>query len=415
MKSVFQVGAFLGWIGTAAGAEAGRALMPEPPALAASSLLAWALVIPALLWVALAGREAWRDDPARGRRRVRRELQRLLEELAASGRCPGVRDLERWAEGTRRLLALESAAPTRTEVTAAGGEAWGILWAEAEHRFYAPDGVLPADWAARAAAAVAGTALPKRPTPWPMRARHWLPAVAAVTMAAGMAPPLRAADGPDPTVRDAAQRPAAAVDWNAVHAERVAAYARNPAHAVTRDRLRESFVHIVAGDPGLRRQVCGRWHERWSGWCSPAGWAGIARAGAGGIAAGLAGLLLLRFHRVGRTPLRLACALVTSWGAVGAVVGYAGHRSYGTLLDGRAACVAATVELRAVPSELSPPAAGAALLPGTLVIVDRALLGWDHVVAADGKAAGWMRREAAVWIYRTREALPLGRAFAAGR
>jgi hypothetical protein len=60
------------------------------------------------------------------------------------------------------------------------------------------------------------------------------------------------------------------------------------------------------------------------------------------------------------------------------------------------------LDVRSVPSELMTNQQAATLFPGTMVIVDRTFLSWDHVITENGNE-GWVRSEALVWLYGARK------------
>ncbi len=84
-----------------------------------------------------------------------------------------------------------------------------------------------------------------------------------------------------------------------------------------------------------------------------------------------------------------------AYGSVDAV------RRHGVLADPLAAFVNETSDVRAVPSELMTNQQAATLFPGTVVIVDRTFLSWDHVITTNGNE-GWVRAESLIWLYGER-------------
>lgn len=262
-------------------------------------------------------------------------------------------------------------------------------------------GRLPPDWVTRARAAAEAADF-RRTIFLPTRRDHWFPAVAAVLLIV-LAIPVR---GGEP--RDWIGRQSAAVafaqegKWELAHAHGTAAFALNPRDAAARAGLRESLAHVTTADPQLRRLVVGRWHQRAAAALSPVEWSGVARGGAVLVAAASSAWLFFGYGSRRRRRLRWALAGAAVAGIGLLTAGLAAHRAYGALASPQVACVAMVAEVRPVPSEVVPRQEAATLLPGTLAIVDRSLLGWDHVVSADGKTSGWLRREALVWIYRTR-------------
>ena len=84
-----------------------------------------AIVLPAILWTALAWKRALEEDPYRLRRAGRRELRKLLARLQRGGGTPRPVDLQAWArqyseeEFLRRMAAiLKASTESRTESVA---------------------------------------------------------------------------------------------------------------------------------------------------------------------------------------------------------------------------------------------------------------------------------------------------------
>lgn len=399
MKRLLVIGC-LCWASLAAAESPGVDLRAEPGALRVSSLLWVACLPPVLVWCALATRRAWCEDPLRGRRRA---LRRLLRHLRAGWERPqsSIRQLELWRKLTVEVWGLAGAAPSGSEVTRAAGAPWGRLWDEAEYALFSPAGRLPPDWVARARAAAEAADF-KRTIFLPSRWSHWFPAVAAVLIGL-LAAPVRGGEPRDWIGRQSAAAAFAQEGkWELAHAHGTAAFALNPRDAAVRTGLRESLAHVPTADPQLRRLVVGRWHQRAAAALSPVQWSGVARGGAVLVAAASSAWLFLGYTSTRRRRMRWVPAGAVVTGIALLTAGLAAHRAYGALANPQVACVAMVAEVRPVPSEAVPRQEASTLLPGTLAIVDRSLLGWDHVVSADGKTAGWLRRDALVWIYRTR-------------
>ena len=166
------------------------------------------LLLPAVLWAALAWKRALEEDPYRLRRAGSRELRRLLSRLQRAGGPPGSADLHAWFQAAARTWGVRVSAPTDGEVSrslsAIDGEAatqarWRELWKSAERRLYAAESTLSTSWVQDTAAAASEVRIPTRKHWFPGRIRHWLPSVAAGLCAclliAGPGDGLRAAEG----------------------------------------------------------------------------------------------------------------------------------------------------------------------------------------------------------------------------
>ena len=169
-----------------------------------------ALLLPAILWAALAWKRALEEDPYRLRRAGSRELRRLLARLQRAGGTPGPVDLHAWFQAAARTWGVRVSTPTSAEVSrslgAIGGDAntqarWRELWKNAERRLYGADSTdttLSPSWVQETSAAASQVRIPPRKHWVPRRLRHWLPAVAAGFCAclavAGSSDGLRAAE-----------------------------------------------------------------------------------------------------------------------------------------------------------------------------------------------------------------------------
>ena len=146
------------------------------------------VVLPAILWTALAWKRALEEDPHRLRRAGNRELRRLLARLQRAGGAPRSVDLHAWFQATARTWGVRVSTPTESELnrslSALDGEAatqarWRDLWKKAERRLYAADSTLAQDWVQETTAVANQVRIPPRQHWFPGRARHWLPSVAA--------------------------------------------------------------------------------------------------------------------------------------------------------------------------------------------------------------------------------------------
>ncbi|HEY0945108.1 MAG TPA: hypothetical protein VGD81_07560, partial [Opitutaceae bacterium] len=332
------------------------------------------------------------------------------------------------------LVGMDRAAPSPAEVAAHirgnAGADWAALWHEAEEALYSPRGRMRADWLARAVEAARRFETPRPPPPGPWARRHWFPA-ALLAVAAGLWPPGRLQADPVVAYRDGNYIEAAEAwrrelgnrpgDWAAHHnlaliaaqqnqwgvaaAHEMAAYLLEPDNASVDALLRLALTKIEAPDPGLLQLLVGPWYDRFVGRLSPARWEWLAGAGATVAALALAAAVGLGYvvgEPRGSRGAQRASLVVAAAAVVVAVLAFWSVRRYGALADPLAAVVATRTELRSIPSEMVARQRPLLLAPGTVVVVDRSFLGWDHVSAA-GHLSGWIRNDAAVWLYRTRD------------
>lgn len=394
-----------------------------------------ALLPPALLWFVLALRRNWREYGLHERRTAHREMRRLLDRIARRGGPPGPAELEQWRDLSVRLWGMELAVPTPDDVaarTARGPsgepETWARLWQETEEALYSPRAALPADWVARAQqAAVRFGAV--RPATWlPVRRRHWLPAPVALAALVAFAAGGSALDAADPAaayqagqfaearklwLEELSERPG---DWLAHHnvaltyaqeglwggaaGHWTAARVLNPGHPAVEAGVRLSLAQIEGIDPALRRILAGSRADRLAGKFSVAQWERLSVAGALVAAAGL-GLAVFSLYRV-RPKLWLGAGLgLAVLGGATAGTGAFSVERYGPLGDPLVAFVTAVAELRSIPSDIITNQQSATLHPGTLVVVDRTFLSWDHILADNG-VEGWIRADHLLWLYQSR-------------
>lgn len=409
-----------------AAAEAAR-----PTRVSGYALLAAASLPPLALWFALAWRRAWLADETRKPRAARRALLRLLKRAARRDGVPSAGELEVWRTQVLRLVRLDRAAPSPAEVAAHirgnAGADWAALWQETEEALYSPRAAVRGDWLARALEATRQFRGPRPPPPGPWRRSHWLPVTALAIVTASSGPqPARAdpaeayragryAEAAEEWRHDLGSRPgnwaahhnlglvaARENQWGLAAAHEVAAYLLKPDNPSVDAALRLALTKVEAPDPVLLQLLVGPWHDRVVARLSPARWEGLARVGAAIAALALAAAVAACYLSPNkRRACRLSLAIAVMAAGV-AVVALASVRRYGALADPLAAVVAAPVELRAIPSDMVARQRPLTLPPGTVVVVDRSFLGWDHVTVV-GNLSGWIRTDALVWLYRPRD------------
>jgi hypothetical protein len=147
--------------------------------------------------------------------------------------------------------------------------------------------------------------------------------------------------------------------------------------------------------------LVGRASDRFAGRLPVASWERLGLVGAAAMAIGL-GLVVISLYTPFRPRVWLWSGATVA--VLGSVIGYGAVdaiKRHGVLADPLAAFVTETSDVRAVPSELMTNQQAATLFPGTMVVVDRTFLSWDHVITENGNE-GWVRSEALVWLYGAR-------------
>lgn len=384
-----------------------------PPALAGVghawapfSRRAWeaALSLPivalGLLWLGLAFDRARRTDPARAARRAHARLLRTIDALAVASDPAQRRRLVRiWQREAGILLEIAHAAPSAGTI---GRREWSSLWDEAELHLYGRDRTLPADWPARAKAALAGYEAPPRfdvRTVFSPRNLYPAAALAAALLAASPGP-LPAANATQQRAvmprdwighYDRARDEASAKHWNLAAAQAGIAWVQRPGSAETTAlwtlAAREAgFGGRSAGGLPLPAEIRGQW----AGLLPPLGWQIMALTGLSFAATGFAVLLLRRFGHLPRrtVPPAIMAAIV---GVLGAAAGLTGVDGYGPAATAEAAILGRQAPLRDLPVDAPDHETAIMLAPGTAGRLDRTFLGWVHFTLADGRS-GWLRR-----------------------
>lgn len=400
-----------------AGSALGRAPLAGGSLTAAiAAAVAW---VP-LLWLGLAVVRARRADPWRERREARARLARTLASLRAAA-SPAARSaaLGAWRRDTAVLCGIGRATPTARDFR--GAPDWAKLWEEAERCSYGMEITLPADWTARAEAALAAKRVPGFSPASAFLPRNLLPFVAVLMLATS---PLGGADtgvaaygrsefaAAEKAWRDAlANQPR---DWIARHnlalalaqqdrwgeaaAHATAAFAQNPAHPSVRWHFDLTLARAGYTPPDLgsfaRPDVIGRLARL----LSPAGWQFVLMGAAALV--GVAAALLL-FRAYGHAPrwLTAPAAICVLAALVATTAALVSLERYGLAKDARAALVWHTTVLRSIPTEADTAQKTTPLPAGSLAVVDRSFLGWIRLAFPDGQT-GWVRSEDVVRLYR---------------
>jgi hypothetical protein len=382
-----------------------------------------------LVWGALAAQRAWQSDPFRERRSAQRALVRLLESLR--DRAPTPLELEHWRRLSVRAWAMPQAVPTLAEVAAhlpetASPQIWITLWREAEEAMYSPRPELRSDWISEASERARHLPpLPSMPW-WPGEARHWWPTLLVAALA-GLAS-VSALPAADATaayrgghfaeagkawLEQVTQRPG---DWSARHNAALAlaqqekwgnaagywtsAFVLNPQNPAIVSGLKTSLGKIETADPALRRLLEGAATDRWVAHYSVAEWQQLIGTGAFVLSVGLVALVI-SLYRLPSLSWRIGGGALVVIGVITTVSALTAVNRYGPLADSQAAFITRSAELRSIPSDLVGKQQTSTLFPGAIVNVHRSFLGWDQV-SVGGDVAGWVRADALVWLYRTR-------------
>ena len=398
------------------------------------------LLIPAaafvLFWLGLALRRARATDPLRPRRAAHVRLQKVLAEIASGSQPPSLTSqLLLWQKDTALLLRLPIAAPTVTDLTRTPVfkgienqnskiENLATLWREADRALYGDNQTLPADWTPRAQAALAATPLPRFSPFRLFLPRNLFPFVAALALAALLAPTgLHAADaaadyrrGDFPAAEKAyrASLAAAPTDaiahhnlslalaqqdrWDEAAAHAAVALVQSPASEPIRAQFAlaaEKSGHVPA--PLAAFLTPGPLHQL-ARLKSPAAWQSTLLWAAGGFFLSL-GFIVLHAYRGTTGPLAYGpyAALIFS-AALGAsaVVGWL---TYGPATNARAAIAWRAGTLRSIPTEADTAQKTTPLAAGSLAIIDQTFLGWRHLTFPTGQS-GWVRAEDLVVIWK---------------
>jgi hypothetical protein len=398
-----------------------------PGLLATAPLGAWprplfwtplALLLPAALWLFLAGRHARRHDPLRERRAAHAELRQVLARLEAGANAA---DLLAWQHATRVLLDLPSLTPTARDLR---DPLWAALWAETERALYRPSTPLAAEWAAQAWLAHAQAAPPPRRALAALRPAHLFAraAVWALVVHAGLlaAPSTFAADPAKALAAYArGDFPAAETGLRTALAEAPldAALRHNLALALAQQgRWDEAAAHAYAaslhrpGDPALGRLLAATTPKATyriqlpptaARVLSVRGWQHLALGAALALLALAPAAYLLALHSpgAGRRVAWLTGHGVVLLAAAGLAASLLALRAHGPATHPAAVLVWRPATLRALPTDAGQQKVTAELPAGTLARVDKAFLGWRRLVLPDGNT-GWVRAEPLVPLWR---------------
>ena len=383
-----------------------------------ASLAAAPFALLLVFWTWLAVRRAQRTDPARPRREARARLVGTLAQLRSS---PSPQLLLAWQHDAAVLWQINHAAPPAAALT---NKEWSALWTESDRSLYGAKAALPADWVARAEAALSA----KRVAGFnPLRLflpRNLLPFAALLALMVIPFAVLRAATDPIAAYRSGdfagaekswrAAVAAAPTDWIARHnlslalaqldhpaeaaAQATAAFVQRPADPAARWHFlmaceKASFVPVPLATfiapgpmPSLARLA------------SPADWQ-IALIGASTLAAlALSWLLSNSYGRRSRLVVWSANTLL-GLSVLLAVAAWLGVREYGSTADARAVVAWRAGALRSIPTEADTTQKTTPLAAGTVAVADKTFLGWTRLSFDNGQT-GWVRKEDVVPLWR---------------
>jgi len=415
------------------------------------------VVLPAVLWTALAWKRALDEDPHRLRRAGSRELRRLLARLQRGSGAPRPVDLHAWFQAAARTWGIRVSTPTEGELSrslsgldgdAATQSRWQDLWKSAERSLYATDSALSPNWVQDTSAVANQVRIPPRKHWFPSRARHWLPPVAAAICACvllsnpgngllaaeGDASPVApgANDAKPALVQDArsaaalekAQGPAnkaLRADWNnwTAHydiaaqqmiqgnvdyavAHLTAAFLQHPVSSDVQDNLRWSLQQAGSMDPTLRRLLYGAWFQRYPALLSPASWQRLGLFAGLLIGGGLCALVLPIYTIRRERELRLTGRWTIAAGIALLAVSVMSWNAWGDLHKPNAAMLVEGINLSPAPTDLVKDRETLPMTAGSLTLTQAAFLGWKQVELLGlpgGKVVGWVRSPYVMPLY----------------
>lgn len=406
-------------------------------------------------WFALALRRARQTDPLRQRREAHARLQKLLLEIPSSPPAALTPLLLKWQNDTALLLQVPTAAPTaadlarspayqkienrateRSDSSTSRIENLTALWRESDRSLYAESVPLPADWPARAQAALAATPLPGFSPFRLFLPRNLFPFVAAVLLFTFLSPFASAAETqkPKPDTQNPASAAAAYRRGDFLAAEKAyrALLAKTPTDSLAhhnlslalaqQDRWDESAAHAAVAlvqNPALesiRAQftlaaeksghvpaplaafIAPGPFQKLTLLTAPAQWQLGLMLSCLFSAIALGGLLAVAYLRLSRRIAALSWSLLgLSFGA--AIFGLVNWLSYGPAADTQAAIIWRAGILRSIPTEADTAQKTTPLAAGSLARIDKTFLGWRHLTFEAGQS-GWVRAEDLVPIWR---------------
>ncbi len=407
------------------------------------------------LWLAFAARHAWLTDPRRAQRAARERILTTLGALNASlDHGQTAAQLHRWRRDIATLFGVVRSEPTAAEVfqTADPKTApdWSLLWMEADRALFGDRQPLPADWPARAEAALATKRVPsfqplhlfflrnlfpqdarakvsqtELPVTVPVSARTAAVTVTAMLLlfalfsqgpavfAADAAAAYRAANFPAAEKAWRETLVAAPTDWTAHHNLSLA--------LAQQSRWSESAAHALAAFVQQPQNPAVRWQLdvalKNAGWmpdgvapflapdpahslaqlAAPSQWQRYALLAALLAAGALALLLWCAYGARSRWIRPAAWTALLSGGLLGAAA-FVSLWLYGPLTDPRAVLVWQRGVLRSIPTEADTTQKTVPLAAGQVANTGKTYLGWRNLVFPNGQT-GWVRQEEFVSLW----------------
>ncbi|ATC62524.1 hypothetical protein CMV30_00220 [Nibricoccus aquaticus] len=408
-------------------AEAPLPLSPRTLLLAALSPL-----LPLLLfWFILALRRAKQTDPLRPQREARARLAATIAELrTAKDRAQIVALLQAWQRDTAALWPLARAVPSATDFAASDGGAvpsprvpdssspWSTLWLEAERCLYRSDTPLPADWTARAEAALAARPVKSFSAFSLFLPRNLLPFAAALALVLLSFPGSLSAQDAAKAAYDRSDFTTAEKTWRDQLAKTPTNWIahHNLALALAQqNRWQEAAAHSATAFVQHSSDASVRWHLALTldkaGYApttisafinpsplhnlarrfSPAEWQRVIIA-ASALAALALALALLRLHGSCSRALKPAAWTLALLSLLVLATGLLSLRLYSPTSDLRAALVWKQTTLRSIPTEADTAQKTTPLAAGSIAVIDKTYLGWSRLAFKNGQT-GWVRHE----------------------
>lgn len=397
--------------------------MPQPAGHLPLLCLAPFFLLP-LAWLGLAFTRARRLDPLHPQRHARASLQALFRKVPATEQQTR-HQVKAWQELVARAFGLDAAAPSSRQLSELlrernidGTKDWLDLWSQADSFLYAQDAKLPDNWLPRAQASLQGLRIPRFNVLKTLLPRHLLPWFFSLGLALLTLPCSQLLAIPNATelyakgdfAGAAAQWEASVrahpTDWAARHnlglsllqqnqagpaaAQLASALVQNPSDETVRRNLRlacsqAGFTPMRAGELAADHPLSDL--ARLAG---PASWQWLLE---GSAWLALGGILLYLLHGYGLRFRfqRLLAAVLACSALLLALASLSALARYGSLADPSAAFVRQNSTLRSIPTEADATQKTSAIQAGSLVVIDKAFLGWRHVTLQGGDT-GWLRQ-----------------------
>lgn len=378
-----------------------------------------------VFWLALATRRARATDPLNPQRAARQRLAETIAQIARTSGAERSTLLLRWQHDTAQLWSIPHAAPAATAF--AQSPEWMKLWTEADRALYSAEAELPADWSARASAALAAKTVPGFSPTRIFLPRNLFPFVAAIALAAltVFASTGHAAERDPAAAYRAGDFETAATAWQKLVRE-------NPTDAAARynlsltlaqqDRWAEAAAHAAAAFVQAPAEPAIQWQftlasqragfvpaplarflppgpaEKFAAKASAGTWQ-FVYFGALLLAAASVGVMITRgyrgsFGRIGWASVSvLALAVVLGAASLGAA------KTYGTAAHRDAVIVWRTGTLRSIPTEADNTQKTSPLPAGSLAVSGKTLLGWVQLTFDNGQT-GWVRKEEVIGLWK---------------